>query len=231
VASKQRVVCLVQARMGSSRLPGKSLMALDRRPLIAHVLQRARAIAGVDLVALATSVTARDAGLASEADRLGFEVFCGSEWDVLHRMARAAEVYRADIVVRVTGDCPFLDPYVGAEVLHVHRHQPIRTDYTSNDTSCSGFPDGTDVEVISRGALEAAAERSTARQDREHVTPWIRRTLTTAMLQSPVDLRRFKLSVDTPADYCRAQAIVAHLPPDDFRMQSTIDALLRSERG
>lgn len=218
-----RVVAIVQARLGSSRLPGKALLTLGGRPLIAHVLERARAIAGVSEVILATSENYRDQSLVQAAVAQGIRSFCGSEWDVLGRMRAAAEWARADAVMRLTGDCPFLDPAICDEVLSAfHATSP---DYIWNDTHRSGFPDGLDAEVFTREALELAATQAIDRGDREHVTPWMRRELRCGVVVcADGDHSALKLSVDTREDFERAQAIARALPLGDFSLRATLAA-------
>src|SRR4051812_8636327 len=170
-----RVVCIIQARMGSSRLPGKSLRALRGRPLIAHVIERAKAIPGVDRVVLATSIAPRDEPLGVYVESLNVPVFYGDELDVLRRYAQAAAEHQADVIMRVTGDCPFLDPFVARDVLCAYLDNPLQAQYVSNDTLTSGYPDGTDVEVFSRAVLDYAHVHAKDREDREHVTAFMRR--------------------------------------------------------
>jgi spore coat polysaccharide biosynthesis protein SpsF len=222
---KPRVVCIVQARMGSSRLPGKSLRVLAGRPLIDHVLERARAIVGVDEVALATTSLPLDDALADHLCGGPVQPFRGSEKDVLTRYMEVAAMCDADVVMRLTGDCPFLAPDVAHEVLKVYFDNPLESVYVSNDTTCSGYPDGTDVEVFSIKALELAYHSAKLPSDREHVTSWMRRTLTHAILKSDVDYSRYKLSVDTIGDYLYAVELAKALPPGDFTLGATMTAV------
>lgn len=210
--------------MGSSRLPGKSLRPLGDQLLIGHVLNRAKAI-GVAEVVLATSVALMDEPLAAEADRMGYHVFCGSEWDVLGRMARAAELFEADTVIRLTGDCPLLAPEVANAVLALHFKSTVVPALTTNDTTASGYPDGTDVEIMSRRWLVRAAERATERRDREHVTPWLKREGGFETLRCELgDYSRLKLSVDYPEDLERVRTIFRKLPDGDLSLPGTIAA-------
>lgn len=207
-------VCIVQARLGSSRLPGKCLKTLAGTPMIEHVLRRARAITGVDTVVLATSLADRDTPLAEYVERaLRVQVYRGSEHDVLERFYWVADWMQADTILRVTGDCPFLAPDVATAVLTAYREtNPLGAQYMSNDTTASGYPDGTDVEVFSRTLLDRAYSDATLAADREHVTPWMRRMATTGMIQAPQDWSPHKLSVDREDDYVFAVALAAALP-------------------
>lgn len=216
-----RVVCVVQARQGSSRLPGKALRMLQGRPLIAHVLERAAAVPGVHAVVLATTVREEDDGLAGEVAAMGYAVVRGSSEDVLDRMLTAATVASADVVVRVTGDCPLLAPEVAGLV--VARHLACRT-YAWNDTAHSGYPDGTDAEAFAAEELQLAHLYAREPGDREHVTPWIRRTRPVAVVRSEVDYSWLKTSVDTLLDYERVQAIACRLAPGDWSLGATVRA-------
>lgn len=221
-----RVVCVVQARQGSSRLPGKALRPLKGRPMIAHVLERAKAIEGLDDVVLATSLRDVDDLLADYVAGLRVAVVRGSEQDVLERFWVAASLARADIVMRVTGDCPFLDPAIARDVLALYRiaHAMSGTQYFWNDTLHSGWPDGTDVEVFSIGVLEEAHLKARAQRDREHVTSWIRDYHRVETFYCPEDHSQIKLSVDRPEDYDLAQAIASYLHEGDFSLDATLAA-------
>jgi spore coat polysaccharide biosynthesis protein SpsF len=220
-----RVVCILQARMGSARLPGKSLKPLQGRSLIAHVIERARAIPGVDDLVLATTAQDRDDLLVEEAGRLGVCVVRGSEHDVLDRMFVAATLARADVVMRITGDCPFIAPEVSAQVLLAFQHSGW---YAWNDTMHSGFPDGTDTEVFAFALLQAAAHGAHRPEEREHVTSWIRKHYPVAVVgNSLADYSAVKLSVDTDADYQLARAVAARLAPGDYSLAATMEAYRR----
>ncbi len=221
----ERVVAIVQARQGSSRLPGKSLRPLSGKPLILHVLERARAIPGVVDVVLATSTHERDDLLAVTAVAAGFGTVRGSELDVLDRMLLAARVSKADHVMRVTGDCPLLAPDVAREVLQAYLTSPFPGHYVSNDTSRTGWPDGTDTEIFSMGMLESAARLASKPGEREHVTRWIRAATTCGALKCDRgDFSKLKLSVDDENDFQRVQQVYAHLKDGDMNFDATIAA-------
>jgi spore coat polysaccharide biosynthesis protein SpsF len=153
---------VVQARTGSTRLPGKVLADLGGEPLLAFMLRRLRPIA-VDRLVVATSDDRRDDAVAAVAERAGVAVVRGPEDDVLARFAIALDAHPADTVVRLTADCPLVDPDVVDEALALHRRSGAA--YTSN-TLIRTFPDGLDVEVVSADALTDAASHATARRTR-----------------------------------------------------------------
>ena len=165
-----KVVAIIQARMGSSRLPGKVLVDLCGRPVLHWVCDRVGRTAGVDRVVVATSDRAGDDRIAELCHALGVAVVRGSERDVLGRFRLAAEQHAADVVVRVTGDCPLLDPVVSGEVIALLSGSSYQ--YASN-VHPRRFPRGLDTEAFTVGALRAAADEADHPSDREHVTPYL----------------------------------------------------------
>ena len=166
-----RTIAVVQARMSSSRFPGKMLAELHGTPLVIHVCRRVAQATQVAQVVLATSDLAEDDPLAAAVTAAGFPVFRGSREDVLGRFTAAAKAHDADVVVRITGDCPLVDPDLIDAVLT--RFSTGDVGYASNIAPPS-FPDGLDCEVTSLAALEAACAEALPGHDREHVTPFIR---------------------------------------------------------
>lgn len=165
-----RVVALVQARMGSSRFPGKMLAPLRGRPLLAWVLERLKSASRLDAVVLATSDLPRDAALVTLAQSLGVPTFTGSESDVLGRFSAAARQFEADTVVRVCADNPFIDGAVVDQLVDFYAGQDC--DYACNhlDRLGSGFADGFGAEILSAALLHHLAATCTEPRHREHVT-------------------------------------------------------------
>ncbi|MDP6668198.1 MAG: NTP transferase domain-containing protein, partial [Dehalococcoidia bacterium] len=145
-----KICCIVQARLSSSRLPGKVLLEIAGKSMIERVLERAAAITGVDTVIVATTTNAEDDPIASEAARLGVPAFRGHPTDVLDRFYRAANANDANAIVRITADCPLLDPRIAERVVRQFLH--TETDYCSNIRPPT-YPDGLDTEVLSYQAL------------------------------------------------------------------------------
>lgn len=164
-----RTIAVIQARMGSTRLPGKMMLPLACDHTISHVVQRTCKSVRVDDVVVATSTERADNVLARYADRAGASVFRGSETDVLGRMFRAAKRHEADIVVRVSGDCPLISPPVIDAV--VERLLDRDTDYSTNIHGRT-FPRGLDVEAFTFESFECVDAKTTEDHDREHVTPY-----------------------------------------------------------
>ena len=208
-----KVVAIVQARLGSTRLPGKVLKPLGTRSLIGVLLERLSKSKEIAEVLVATSATAINAPLEEHVGSLGFGCFRGDESDVLDRYLRAATASGADVVVRVTGDCPLIDPDLVDEV--VRRFKATNADYTSN-TSPPTFPDGLDTEVFTYAALERAAREATEPYDREHVTPYLRRSegFARSVFQGDDDFSSLRWTVDELADYEVVRRVFDHFAPD-----------------
>ncbi len=216
------VVAVVQARMGSSRLPGKVLREASGRTLLAHLVQRLRRARTIDRIVIATTTSPADDELERAAQALGVGVSRGSESDVLSRYAAAIAPLAADTVVRVTADCPLLDD---AEVDRVvgeyltRRSSAEPADYVTNQAgNVRRIPRGLDVEVMSRAALERAHREATAPGDREHVTPYLYREpgrFRSVVTHYPFgDFSDLRLTVDTPEDLALVSAVFEALGPD-----------------
>ncbi|WP_434623005.1 cytidylyltransferase domain-containing protein [Azospirillum sp. B2RO_4] len=215
---KPRVVAISQARMTSTRLPGKVLMPAAGRPLLAHHLERLSRTPGLDAVVLATTVNAADDPVAECAQGLGVTVFRGDEQDVLGRFAGAAALAGADLVVRVTADCPLIDPaLVGRLIAAFREGQPL--DYLSIDST--RYPRGLDAEIFPRRLLDEAAANATDPAEREHVTPYLycrpdRFRLGTALApDAPVEPSDQRWCVDEPADYELVRRLLEALVPSN----------------
>lgn len=208
-----KVLAITQARMGSTRLPGKVFKTLGDQPLLKVHLERVAAAKMVDHVVVATTVQPADEAIAKAAAHWSFETFRGSEQDVLERFYQAATVHRPEWVVRVTSDCPFVDPALIDEV--VSQAIDRKVDYCSN-TLVEAYPDGQDIEVFKFSALEKAHLEATLASDREHVTPYIKRNsdfegnelFTAHNVASDIDYNHVRLCVDEPADLEVAQKLV-----------------------
>lgn len=202
-------LCVVQARMGSTRLPGKVLADLAGRPLLAFMLERLRPIPA-ELV-VATSGLARDDAVEAVALSVGVPVVRGPESDVLTRFILALDEHPADRVVRLTADCPLVDPPLVCQALALQRSTDA--DYVSNSVVRT-FPDGLDVEVVRSEVLRLAAEEATTAYDREHVTSYIYGhpgRFSHVVLRNAEDLSRLRWTVDTADDLRFVQAAVEAL--------------------
>ncbi|HET6380852.1 MAG TPA: glycosyltransferase family protein [candidate division Zixibacteria bacterium] len=220
----RRAVAVIQARTGSTRLPGKVLMRLGQRPMVEHVVRRARRVAGVDEVVLAVPDLPEDDELAETLSELS-PVVRGPAADVLARFLGTARRHKADVVVRITADCPLLSPAVSSRVLAAFEPG---CDYVSN-TVTRTFPRGLDTEVFTREALEAAAFEAIDPVEREHVTLFIHRRPDRFVIRQvidDVDRSSLRWTVDTPEDFEFAAAVYETLG-DDFEMADVLQLLDR----
>ncbi len=208
-----KTVAIVQARMGSTRLPNKVMKLIGGVPMIEVLLARLARAGEVNEVMVATSLDARNQPLFDHVSTLGFKCYRGSENDVLDRYVQAARLAKADVVVRITGDCPLVDPALVDEAIRLLRASKV--DYLSN-VSPPTFPDGLDIEVFTAQALEKAARETALPFDREHVTPYLRTSgrFKQAALQHTDDLSGLRWTVDEPADYEVMAKVFAHFAPD-----------------
>lgn len=213
---------VVQARTGSTRLPGKVLADLDGEPMLGFQLRRLRGLPDAQVV-VATSDRPADDAVADVAAAVGVAVVRGPEDDVLGRFLVALDAFPAPTVVRLTGDCPLTDPgIVGSVLAHHTRHG---ADYTSNVLPRS-FPKGLDVEVVSAAALRVAQAEATDPADREHVTPYLYRhpgRFRLANVDSGRDLGEEWWTVDTASDLARVRTLVASV--DEPRTATWLDYL------
>lgn len=206
-------LALIQARMGSSRFPGKMLTDLCGKPLLQWCVEGAAQIPGADKVAVATSAAASDDAIAEWCRSNGVACHRGSEDDVLDRFYQAAKAEKAETVLRLVGDCPLLDPIVCGQVLMLLRM--TGSDYTA---SCNppSWPDGLDAEAMTFAALEAAAKEAKRKPEREHVTPWLRNNrhrFKVELLVCPLpNLSHERWTIDYPEDLEFLKAVIQRLP-------------------
>lgn len=212
------VLCVVQARLASTRLPGKVLADLGGRPLLAFLLERLAPLtdASVDRIVVATSDRAADDPITDVARRVGVETVRGPEHDVLGRFGVTLDRYPADVVVRLTGDCPFVDPALVTAAVALRAESDA--DYVSN-TLVRTYPDGFDVEVLTAAALRRAAAEAVDDVEREHVTPFVYRrpaqfALRTLRHDGP-PLGHLRCTVDEAEDLEVARTLVRRLGRDD----------------
>lgn len=206
------VIAIVQARMGSTRFPNKVMHPINGVPMIELLLRRLSGAKKVSRIVLATSEDSRNAPLVAHVRGLGFDVFQGSENDVLDRTMCAAKPHHPDVVVRITGDCPLVDASLVDAVIGLYEEAGV--DYASNIQPPT-FPDGLDTEVFSFVALERAAREAVKPYDREHVTPFIRESglFATRNYASSVDYSKERWTVDEPADSEVVAAVFRNFAP------------------
>jgi glutamate-1-semialdehyde-2,1-aminomutase len=224
---ERNIVAIVQARMGSSRLPGKVLADIAGETMLGRVVERLQRSRTVDHVVVATSDSAADDAVEQFCQHKHCAVFRGSEANVLDRYYRTAKAFRADAIVRVTADCPLIDPEVIDRVVAAYLTGDC--DYASNTLVCT-YPDGLDAEVFSSTALEVAWYEARRETDREHVTPYLRSSgrfrLRNVECELGRSLHHLRWTVDEPGDLEFARAIYARLGArSDFSWREVLSLL------
>ena len=220
-----KIVGVLQARMGSERLPGKVLADLEGVPLLSRCLNRAGRARSLNELWVATSVLEEDRVVADLAESLGVPCFRGSSEDVLDRYFQAAQVSGAQVIVRLTGDNPLVDPEIVDQVVEAYCQGEL--DYACNRRPRT-FPLGLDVEVFSADALEKAWREDHNPAWREHVTPYlIHHGLPERMLclQNPIDYGHLRWTVDTEADLELCRRIYQHFGHDRFGWREALDVV------
>ena len=209
-----KTLIIVQARMTSTRLPGKVLLPLAGEPMLTRLIERLRRVRRADGIVVATTTNATDDPIAALCSQLGVPCHRGSEHDVLSRYADAARLYGADVVVRITSDCPLIDPALIDQTIAAYDEGG--SDYVSNMLPPT-WPYGMAVEVFSAAALAQAHAEATQAAEREHVTPflyWHPERYRLRNVASPVDLSHHRWTVDTPEDYALVSRLFDHLMPN-----------------
>ena len=206
-------VAFIQARMSSSRLPGKVLERIGSVPMIVFMLRRVARCSRLHQVVVATSTDSSDDPLSREVVKHGFACYRGDLFDVLGRFNSAAEEFAADVIVRLTGDCPLVDCDLIDRAVSILTSDNFQ--YVSNVDPAT-YPNGLDVEVFTRDALSRAHREARLPRDREHVTPYIRRhnaQFAQTNFSSVVDLSSMRWTVDHADDLLFVRALIDLLPP------------------
>jgi spore coat polysaccharide biosynthesis protein SpsF len=206
-----KTLIIVQARMTSTRLPGKVLLPLAGVPMLTRLVERLRRVQRADGIVVATTTNASDDAVAALCAQLGVPCHRGSEHDVLSRYADASRLHGADVVVRITSDCPLIDPALIDQVIAAYEEGG--SDYVSNMLPPT-WPYGMAVEVFSAAALAQAHAEAAQAAEREHVTPflyWHPERYRLRNVASPVDLSHHRWTVDTPEDYALVSRLFDHL--------------------
>jgi spore coat polysaccharide biosynthesis protein SpsF len=226
-----RVVAIIQARTRSSRLPRKALLDIGGATMLERVVRRTRRASLLNDVVVATTVEPDDVAIVTECDRLAAPVFRGSENDVLDRYYRAALTFKAEAVVRITSDCPLIDPSIIDKVVRAFADQS--PDYASNSLTRT-YPRGLDVEVMTIEALARARSQATEHYQRAHVTPYICQRPDLFRLLSVTgdgDYSDLRWTVDTDKDLALVRAIYERFDNDDSFPWRDVLTLLADEPG
>ena len=225
-----KVVAIIQARMGSTRLPGKVLKDLGGKTVLSRVINRVRRALLIDELLVATTDQPADDAIADECRNCSVRTTRGAEEDVLDRYVRAAQLSQADTVVRITSDCPLIDPDITDKTIQAFLDQ--QPDYASN-ALLRTYPRGLDTEVMTTLALERAWRQATRPYEREHVTPYIYEHADEFKLLSvtgEADYSDHRWTLDTHEDLAFVRAVYARMEGQDFGWRDVL-RLLEREPG
>lgn len=210
------IVAIIQARMGSTRLPGKVIKEIAGETMLSKVVHRTMKAKRINQIVVAMTINTADDVIVRECTKLKISFYRGSEEDVLDRFHQAAREYKADVIVRITSDCPLIDGALVDKVINVFLKE--KSDYASN-TLKPTYPRGLDCEVMTPKALEIAWKNARKVYERVHVTPYIYQhpnIFKLSSLEGNVDYSRYRLTVDTQEDLDLAREIYKRFNTDNF---------------
>lgn len=231
MTSKPRVVASIEARMTSSRLPGKVLMQAAGKPMLQILIERLKKVNQIDSIVIATTINNADEPIAALAKQLGVSCFRGSEEDVLERVCGALKQENADVCVEITGDCPLIDPHIIQEMIQAYFETKDQHVYVSNSDPERSVPAGLDVQVFSAKALYTLSDETKDPLDREHVSYGFYRPETAARWkarfikhESTRGAEDFWITLDYKEDYEFIKALYEDLAPKNpnFGARETI---------
>ena len=223
--------------MGSSRLPGKVLLDILGKPVLWHIVNRLSKVIGIDQIVIATSDKTQDDEIEKFCNRYNFDIFRGDETDVLDRFYKASQKYRADSVIRVTGDCPLVDPQIVDALIKLFQDNNYDHCGVVTGAGVSGipnikrFPDGMDAEIMKIETLHAAYKEASTELQREHVTPFIwqqpERFILGTLYPRDRDYSQYRLTLDQQEDFELIKQIFGKLwyNSPDFGLDEIIDLL------
>lgn len=224
--TKSRITVIIQVRVGSQRLPKKVLKKILGKPMILYVLKRVKRIKNIEQIMIATTIQKEDDIIVKIAKENGIAVFRGSEIDVLDRYYNCAKKFNADPIIRITSDCPLIDPFLVDDILEFYMKHNF--DYVSN-TIVPTYPDGLDIEIFSFKTLENAAINAKMRSEREHVSPYIKNHPEKFKLfnyKNENDLSNYRWTVDEEEDLLFVRKIYSKMKPDVvFKYQKILELL------
>ena len=221
-----KILTIIQARMGSTRLPNKVLMDLAGKTNLERVVERVQKSQYIEEIVVATTIGKHDLPIVKLCAEKNLRVFCGSENDVLDRYYQCAKLLNPDHVIRITADCPLIDPDIINRVISAHLDSGA--DYTSNTLNPT-YPDGLDVEIMKYSVLKDAWVHADKLSQREHVTQYIihNESYRKTSVESNFDYGNERWTLDTPNDYEFIKSIyeTLYLEKPDFSMQDVIEYL------
>ena len=215
----KKIIATIEARMTSSRFPGKVLKEAHGRPMLEYLIERLKKVPSLDGIVLATTVNRTDDPVVELAKHLKISYFRGSEEDVLLRVLKSAESRQADVIVEITGDCPLIDRGIVEEVIQLYLDSGC--DYASNVEPVS-FPIGMDVQVFSTQLLAEADREGKTQEDREHVSWYIRKRLGSRFSFKTLEASEaarwpeLSLTLDEREDFELISRVIGHFHPDIY---------------
>lgn len=223
----KRIVVIIQARMGSTRLPGKVLKKIKGKTILYYVVERVKKSKMIDEIVIATTLNKRDNSIVKEAESLNVKSFRGNEEDVLSRYYQAAIKYHADVIVRITSDCPLIDAEIIDKI--IIKHIENKAYYTANIIERT-FPRGLDTEVFNFNVLELANTQAKEKYHREHVTTFIRENPDRFKLQNikafdKINRPDIRITIDTKEDFKLISKIIKNFKDIEFKIEDVIDFL------
>jgi len=224
------VVAIIQARIGSTRLPGKVLKKINDKVVLDYVIDRLKNCKNIDEIVLAITTNKNDGILEAYAKNKKINFIRGSEEDVLSRYYEAAKKFNAKVIVRITSDCPLIDPNIVDRI--IEKHLENKADYTAN-TIEKTYPRGLDAEVFNYDILKVANKLGKEKYHREHVTPYIKEHSEKFKLQNieaegKIKRPDIRITVDTQEDLELITKIISHFDDLDFTTEDVIDFLDRN---
>ncbi|MBD1221297.1 cytidylyltransferase domain-containing protein [Virgibacillus halodenitrificans] len=207
-----KVGAIIQARMGSTRLPGKVMKEIKGKTVLSHVIERVKQSKLIDDIVIATTVLDRDKAIEDEALKNGVKIYRGSEDDVLARYFLAAKESNVDVIVRITSDCPLIDPHIIDEIINFYINGSYDLVTNAGADAYRTFPRGLDTEVFSYEALETAFTNGSEMYHREHVTPYIyEHSNKIHYFKNDVDYSKYRWTLDTKEDFELIQEVYNRL--------------------
>ena len=209
------VAAIIQARMGSTRFPGKVLKNLNGTPALEFIIKRLKRIDSIKEIIVATTIRDEDNAIEDLVKKLGEKIYRGSTDNVLSRFYYASLELKSETIIRITADCPFVDPEVITKMIRLFKENNV--DYLSNTMEVT-FPDGLDVEIFPKKSLKDAFLNCEDKQMREHVTPWLiqSKTHTKYSFKNDYDYSSLRLTIDEPEDLKVINSIIKQFPNDYF---------------
>lgn len=211
----EKTLCIIQARTGSFRLPRKVLKKVKGKTLLEHCLLRVQKVNSIDKIVVATTTNKNDEAIVKLCKKINVSYFRGSEKDVLDRYYQCSLQYpEYENIVRITSDCPLLDPAVSDEVIRYFFGNKL--DYASNVFKKETFPDGMDTEIFKRSVLSEAAKKAKLPSEREHLTQYIikRAKFKKGGVYAPYDWSHFRMTIDYPEDFEVIKFLIENSQPD-----------------